>query len=182
MRWLSFFILAYLVLAVQLGLSGYATWAGASPNLVLPAVIFIAINARREEALLGAFLLGAMQDLLSQQPPGLYAFSYSMVGLFVIGTQPVVYRDHPLTHLFVTLLAALFTGAIALFNDWAYPRLHDLPHYAHPAVVRALVRAVYTALVAPVMLAALVRMKGLFAFRGLRHHAANSTHSLGIRQ
>jgi rod shape-determining protein MreD len=182
MRWLSFFILAYLTMAVQLGLSGYMTWQGAAPNLVLPIVVFIAVNARREEALLGAFLLGALQDLFTQQPLGLYAFSYSMVGLFVVGTQPVVYRDHPLTHLFVTLAAALLTGAMGMFNAWAYPRLHGMAEYAGPSVAGTFGRAMYTALLAPVLLAVLVRMKGMFGFRGEKHRAAGSIQGLAIRQ
>ena len=51
MRWISYFILAYLIIAVQMALAGYLRWGQASPNLVLPAAVFIAINARREHAL-----------------------------------------------------------------------------------------------------------------------------------
>ena len=182
MRWPSFFILAYVVLAVQIGLSGHVTWGGASPNLVLPVAVFVAINARREEALLAVFLLGGLQDLFTQQPLGLYAFCYSLVGLFVVGTQPAVRRDHPLTHLFLSMAAALFTGCVSLFNDWAYPRLHGLARYAHPSILQSLMRAVYTALAAPVLLAGLVRIKRVFGFRGFRNVAHGELQSLAIRQ
>ena len=33
-------------------------------------MVFISLNARREEAMLGCFLLGAVQDLISIQPVG----------------------------------------------------------------------------------------------------------------
>ncbi len=85
MRWPIYCILAYLIIALQLALSGFLNWGRCTPNLVLPVAVFIAINARRPEALLGAFLLGAVQDLFTQQPPGLYAFSYGLVALFAIG-------------------------------------------------------------------------------------------------
>src|SRR5437899_10486158 len=102
MRWISYFILAYLTIAIQMALAGYLRWGQASPNLVLPAAAFIAINARREHALLGAFGLGLPQDLFTPHPLGLYAFASGMVGLFVVGTQPAAYRDHPPTHCFAT--------------------------------------------------------------------------------
>src|SRR2546421_83322 len=86
MRWISYFILAYLIIAIQMALAGYLRWGQASPNLVLPAAVFIAINARREHALIGAFGLGFLQDLFSQHPLGLYAFAFGMVVLFVVGT------------------------------------------------------------------------------------------------
>jgi rod shape-determining protein MreD len=182
MRWPSFFVLAYVIIALQLGLSGYVSWGGAQPNFVLPIVIFVTLNARREEGLCGAFVLGLIQDLLTQQPLGLYAFSYSLVGLFVLGTQSAVHRDHPLSHLFLTLAAALFTGGVALVNEWIYPKLHGIEHYATPSLARALMRALFTALLAPLLLAGLVRIKWIFGFRGSRHVASGTPQALSIRQ
>src|SRR4051812_20250433 len=98
MRWFPYFILAYLVLGLQVGLGDYISYAGATPNLVLLAVIFIAINARRDAGLLACLLLGMMHDLLSHQTPGLFALGYGLVGLVVTGSTQVVYREHPLTH------------------------------------------------------------------------------------
>ena len=57
MRWLSWFILAYLALGLQSGLGSYIAWEGVPPNLVLIAVIFVALNAPREPALLGSFVM-----------------------------------------------------------------------------------------------------------------------------
>ena len=87
MRWLTFLILAYLAVALQIGLSPYLAYHGAAPNLVLLAVIFIAVNAPRDSALLGCFALGVMQDLVSHQPPGLFAFSYGLVAMFIVAVE-----------------------------------------------------------------------------------------------
>lgn len=165
MRWPAFLILIYLTISVQLGVGGFVNC-----NLVLPVVVFIAINARREEALLMAFALGGLQDLFTQQPLGLYAFCYGLVGLFIVGAQPAVYRDHPLTHFTVTLAAALLTGMVVLFNEWACVHLHSLPDGPGSMVGQVLVSAFYTALVSPILLGILVRIKPVFGFRPSRLH------------
>jgi rod shape-determining protein MreD len=165
MRWFTFAILAYFTIAIQMALSGFVNWGEAAPNLVLPVVVFVAVNARRKEALLGAFALGAMQDLFSQHPPGLFAFAYGLVGLFVVGMQPAVYRDHPLTHFFVALAGGMLTGAVIVFNEWSYPMLHHVPDAARPAIGRVMAGVLYSALLAPLILWPLVRIKRVFGFR-----------------
>src|ERR1700760_4481629 len=118
MRWISYFILAYVTLGLQIGLAPHLRYQGAAPNLVLLAVIFIALNAPPDAALLGAFVLGVLQDLLTQQQPGLFAFSYGLVGMFVVSTQQLVYREHPLTHLSLALIAGIMTACIILLHGW----------------------------------------------------------------
>jgi rod shape-determining protein MreD len=178
MRWIPYLVLAYLVIAVQIALSGFVYWGQASPNLVLPAVVFIAINARREEALFGAFGLGLLQDLFTQHPAGLYAFSYCLVGLFVVGAQPSVYKDHPLTHFFVTLLAACLVNIVVLFNDWTYPRLHPQADAQQISISLALMGALYTAALAPFLLFPVARAKRFFGFRSGR---SGSPFAMGSR-
>jgi rod shape-determining protein MreD len=177
MRWISYFILAYLIIAVQMALAGYLRWGQASPNLVLPAAVFIAINARREQALIGAFGLGLLQDLFTQHPLGLYAFSYGMVGLFVVGTQPAVYRDHPLTHFFMTLLASMLVALVLWFNNWAYPILHSHTAETRLPLLAIFGSALYTAALAPIIMGLLSRIKTLFGFRG-RHGPLSSRQSM----
>ncbi len=176
MRWAAFAILAYVMVALQMALAGFLKYGVASPNLVLPIAVFMAMNARREEALLAAFVLGFLQDLFTVQPPGLYALSYGLVGLFVVGARPAVYRDHPLTHFFVTLVGALAVGAIVLLNEWAYPLVHHTVDAAGPSVSQALAGAVYTAVISPVLLAPLTRMKWVFGFRAVRVTAPGARH------
>ncbi len=177
MRWISYFILAYLIIAIHMALAGYLRWGQASPNLVLPAAVFIAINARREHALIGAFGLGFLQDLFTQHPLGLFAFAYGLVGLFVVGTQPAVYRDHPLTHFFVTLLASVLVGFVVLFNNWAYPILHTHSGQLRQPMLGILASALYTAALAPIIMGLLGKAKPLFGFRG-RHASLSRSQSM----
>jgi rod shape-determining protein MreD len=170
MRWLTFAIFGYLALLTQLALAGFLSWGGAAPNLALPIVVFIAINAPREDALAGSFALGLLLDLLTQQPIGLHAFAFSLAALFIIGSQPAVYRDHPLTHLVLTLLAGCLVAVLVLFNGWAYPRIHSLADFTGPTVLQTMFSVCYTGLIAPLELYPLVRCKRMFGFRHQRRH------------
>src|SRR3954453_7167871 len=124
MRWVSYFILAYIAVGVQFALSGFVEIKGAAPNLVLLVVIFLAVNGGREPVLLGSFLLGLMQDLLTLHPMGTWAVTYSLVAMFVLSTQEIVYREHPLTHFSLALTGGILCGIVLTVHGWAYRLLH----------------------------------------------------------
>ena len=168
MRWLPYFILAYIALGVQSGLGAYAQVGRATPNFVLLAAVFIAVNAKRDAALLGCFILGLMQDLLTSSPLGLWALAYGAVGLFVVSTQEVVYRDHFLTHFSLGLAGGLISGAVVLLHGLVYPMLHPAWRLGRPGIMALIASAFYTALLAPLVLGILQRAKKVFGFRPSR--------------
>ncbi len=158
MRWLPYFILAYVMLGLQIGLSGHLrigeTWW---PNLVLLAVIFIAIHAPRDAALLAGFGLGVLQDLATQQTLGIFALSYGLVAMFTVSTQQLVYRGHPLTHFSLALVGGLMSGLVMLIHGWVRgPRLSPMMLFYS---------AVYTAVLAPFVLGLLQQVKKVFGFQ-----------------
>jgi rod shape-determining protein MreD len=173
MRTLGYFILAYVALGLQLGLGRYLSWHDAKPNLVLIAVVYIALHARREPALLGCFFVGLCQDVLSQQPPGLFALSYGLVGLVVSGTHQAIKRDHPLTHFGLALAGGLMTASLlaahALLKPPGPGRVVDDAAAVPPLrtdLLPLFVSAGYTAVLAPVLLWVLGRLTRAFAFQG----------------
>lgn len=173
MRWISYFILAYVMVGLQMGLAGAMQVHGARPNLVLIAVVFIALNAPRDAALLGAFILGAMQDLTSQGALGLYAFSYGVVALMVVSTQQVALRNHPLTHVAMVLIGGMITALVLTLHAWLRPppmsELIGGAHAIRPAVGPFFSSAVYSAVLAPILIwGILQRMRGLFHFQSSR--------------
>src|SRR5579864_4194436 len=109
------------MLGLQIGLAPYLAYRGAAPNLVLLAVVFIAVHAPRDAALLGCFALGFCQDLLTVQQVGLLALSYGSVGMFIVSTQQVVYKEHPLTHFSLAMAAGLITASIVIVHGWIHP-------------------------------------------------------------
>ncbi len=174
MRWLTYFILAYVTLGLQLGAGPYIRFQGVAPNLVLLAVIFITLNARRDAALLGAVCLGLMQDFLTQQPPGLYGVSYGLVGMFIVSTHDVVYREHFLTHLSLALVGGFMTAAVLLAHGWLHP---PAPRLVENGVsLKAIrispglefMRVIYTAALAPIVLGILQSLRRKFGFQPSR--------------
>jgi rod shape-determining protein MreD len=165
MRWLSYFILAYVALGVQSGLGAFAQVGRATPNFVLLAAVFIAVNAPREAALLGCFVLGLMQDLLTNSPLGLWALAYGVVGMFVLSSQEMVYREHFLTHAVLGFFGSLIAGAIYLLHGWIYPMIHTSQHLSRPAIWPVIASAIYTGILGPIVLGLLTRIKKAFAFR-----------------
>jgi rod shape-determining protein MreD len=175
MRWPAYFSLAYVMLGVQLGVGAFAPVRGVGPDLVLIVVVFVALFAPRAEAMLGGVMLGAMQDLVTLQPLGLFAFAYGAVAWGVSRSAEFVRRGHPLTHLSFTLIGGIGTGVLMVVHDWIHP-VGPAVFAGGTMVVRAIrigprtaaVSAVYTALLAPFLIGPLVRLNHLFGFDHIR--------------
>lgn len=157
MRFLPFILLGYVAIGLQVGLAPHLRIAGAAVNVGLIAAVFIALNAPREPALLGAFVLGLMQDLVSSLPLGTFAFSYGVVALALVGTHRVVYGTHPLTHAFVTLAGGLVVALLLLLLGWVRAD-------ARVGLGASLGTALLTAAAAPLLLWFVERFKRVFGF------------------
>jgi rod shape-determining protein MreD len=166
MRWLTYFILAYVMVGVQSGLGGFVEIWGARPDLVLICVIFIAMNAPRDAALLGAFVLGVLADLLSLNPLGLRALSYSLVAMFTLSSAPIVHRTHPLSHFSLAFVGSLLASIVIL--------IHGLIHGPTPRITVLFFTALYTGVVAIFVLGILQRIRRIFAFQPKRMAATRS--------
>jgi rod shape-determining protein MreD len=163
------------------GLSSYVRVGGAAPNLVLIAVIFVTLNAPRDLALLAAFGLGMMQDLLTQQTLGLFALSYGIVAMLITGVAAVVNRDHPVTHVALALLGAIVCAVIVFVHGYIHPP--GVPRYVEGMTKLAPIRVsprllmygvMYTTFLAPILLAPLSRMKRVFGFQAPRRRVSHS--------
>jgi rod shape-determining protein MreD len=160
MRWPAYFILAYIAVGLQIGLGEFLRVGGALPNLILLAVIFIALNAPRDAALLGCFGIGMIQDLVGLHPLGLYALAYAVVGMFVVSTQELVYRSHPLTHFTLALIGGMIVAAVVCIHGW----LQGPPE----SISALLATALYSAILAPLVLGGLQLTRKAFAFSSRR--------------
>ena len=157
MRLLPHILLAYLAVGLQVGLGGYVHLGGAAPNLVLIVAVFFALYATRDVALLACFVLGLMQDLLTQQTLGLYALSYGSIALAISTTSSMLYRDHPLTHAAVALLASLGTWMLLLIHSWIFG--------SSLSIRSAFFSTLLTALLAPALIFFLLKLRPLLGMR-----------------
>jgi len=159
MRWIPFLILAYVTLGLQLGLSGIARVGNGGIDFVLIAVAFITINARRDAAMPACFALGLMHDLIGIGPIGTYALAYSMVALFVAGTDRALSTEHPFTHFIVTLVGGVIVTFTLLLHGW-------LSRYGMPiAFWGNIAGSFYTALLALPALWFMNKMRKSFRFK-----------------
>jgi len=167
MRGLTYFILAYVAIGVQSGMAHALAVGSALPNFALLAVIFITLNAPRDVALSGAFFIGLFQDLCTGTPLGLYAFSYGLVAMFVISTQQIVYREHFITHFSVALIGGLIVGLLVL----AQSALRDR---ATVPAMPLFYGAIYTAVLSPLVIGILNRIRRVFQFQPRRSRGGRS--------
>ena len=114
-----------------------------------------------------AFLTGYagenVKPVTYASPLGLYAIAYSLVGMFTVSTQEYVYRAHPLTHASLGFVGSFVAGAVVLIHGW----IKGPP----ASLAEVFASAVYTAIVAPVVLGGLNLAKGAFSFRRRRQRA-----------
>lgn len=157
MNFVVMVILAYVVLAVQSGLGAYIAIGNTTPNLLMPVVIFIALYAPREPALMGVFILGLMQDVLSQEPLGVHPLVFAAVAAATRITQPAIHREHWVTHLVLGAAGGVLQGVIVWLVGLRMP--------PKPSFGVLMISAAYTAVLTPIILRALIGMKRAFSFR-----------------
>jgi rod shape-determining protein MreD len=153
LRWLSFILLAYVMLGLQIGLHAFAP-----VNFVLIAVVFIVINATREPAVIACFILGVLHDLVvGVGPIGMYALAYCGVALLAAGEERSIASDHPATHFVVTLFSGIVVAIIVkIVAAW---------HGIGTSLLTDLLTAFYTAIAAVVVLYVLGKLRKKFRFR-----------------
>lgn len=128
MRWMVTLVLGYLLLALEpvareaLRLGS----AGASPSLVLPLVVFVALFAPAVPAYWTALLLGLAADLATLRnsvgatgtlPPivviGPGALGFLATAFFVHTVRSIVMRNNPLTIGVLSIIGAAIAGLVA---------------------------------------------------------------------
>ncbi|HNQ23541.1 MAG TPA: rod shape-determining protein MreD [Phycisphaerae bacterium] len=167
MRWLSFAVLAVLVLSLQGALAPRLEVLGLRPDWALVIVVFLALYATPRSALIGAWVLGAGADLMTLERPGLLSLTYVLLAWGIAGLREYVFRARPDTQFLLTLGAAAAAQAA-----WV---LYRALVYAEPgfgpggALLEILGGAAYTAIWAPPVHAILLRRAGLFGLRRPRY-------------
>ena len=154
MRVIPTILLAYVVLAIQSGLAPFIAVRGASPNLMLPVIIFIALYAPREAAFVGVYVLGLMQDVLSQEPLGLHPLVYAAVAFATRATQPALQRNHWLTQIILSVAGAALQAAVLWIAGWRMPPAPSFETLANAGI--------YTIVLTPLILRGLIAARRLF--------------------
>lgn len=152
MRWISFILMAYMMLGLQIGLYPFVP-----VNFVLIASVFLALNAPRQVAVPACFILGLLHDLVGIGPLGMYATAYSVVALLTASDQHAIASDHPISHFLVTLFSGCIVGLIT--------KLVDAWRDIGTSLLNDMLTGFYTALASVVVLHLMTKVKRKFRFR-----------------
>lgn len=129
MSWLMFAVTAYLLTALQEGLSPlwsipHGRAVEAAPSLLLILLCFVSLMATGTTSLWAALVLGLVVDALGGTPiVGPHAIGFMLGAYVVLQLRALVFRESMFTLAFMTLAAGLFANlaAVALLSFRGLP-------------------------------------------------------------
>jgi len=135
MRWLTFSIVVVAALSLQAALAPHLALGGARPDLLLVVVTFFALYARARDAVLGAWIIGILADLMSIERLGFFALSYLGIALLVSSLREYLFRYRGTTQFAVTFVVGLVlrtgwlvyrSATVGAFESWWMLMLQDV--------------------------------------------------------
>jgi rod shape-determining protein MreD len=144
-------ITAGFALLLQTTLLPVLPFGGAAPGLLLVLCVYLGLNHHTVGGVIGAFLLGYLQDSVSGSAPGLNAFAMTVVFLFVYLTCRRLWVDNVISKVVLVFLASLVKTAtvvllltifLAFEGGWSTVAWSLFAHAALAAVVAPPVFAV----------------------------------------
>lgn len=105
-----FLIFAVAAIAAVVLQTTLPRWLGilpAAPDLILVLTVYLGLHVHTVNGAIGAFLLGCLLDSFSGSPPGLHAFTASLVFLVVYLLSQRLWIENPLSN-----IAAVALGAV----------------------------------------------------------------------
>ena len=171
MNWVGFAVLAYLVTVIQTSVAPFLAVHTIRPDFMVIVAVFFGLYARPADAMLGCWIIGLLIDLCSLSHPvranvGLHALVLGLLGLFMVKTRGVTFREGMLSHLIYTFVVCLLLNlAVRVHTTWDVPGPAGLG--THTAV--AFYTAIYTALLAPYVHFALRRLRSVLGLHIGQH-------------
>lgn len=170
MNWVGFAVLVYLVTVIQTSVAPFLAVHSIRPDFMTIVAVFFGLYARPADAMLGCWIIGLLIDLCSLSHPvranvGLHALVLGLLGLFMVKTRGVTFREGMVSHLIYTFVVCfLLTLAVRVHTTWDGP---DTALTRHMAV--ALYTAIYTALLAPYVHFVLRRLRSMLGLHIGQH-------------
>lgn len=88
---------------------------GSTPDIYLIFIVFFSLNSEVKQSALVNWVSGIAKDLFSGGIFGLSSFLFIIIGYAVNRTKGSIFKEHPLSQILVTFLAALFYGLGYIF-------------------------------------------------------------------
>lgn len=165
MKWFPFAILTVVAIVLQTSATTMIQIQSIRPDLMFLLAVFYAMWGPWPDAAIAAWVLGLVVDLESLDRIGLHALCFGLAAFAIIKIRQVVFRDHAITQLLVTLVFTVLIHIVfGLYNRWGASSQEE------SIVWPALMTGIYTAALAPYLHWLLMRMgrwTGLRPTRGL---------------
>jgi rod shape-determining protein MreD len=171
MRWITFLILVFFMLPLQMAHVG-ALPSGPRGDVFSPAIeflpllaIFYALFAGEAQAPLAALVCGAAYDMGNKDYVGTNMIPLALACLALVQVRTALFRERALTHALTTLFVLLIFAVLAtVFRRVLGAPLAGLSMEAHGKYLA--VNAAYTAAWAPGAFWLLLRLEKLLGFPG----------------
>ena len=122
MRWLPFGILAVLALVFQTTVVPMMAVESIWPDWMFVLAVHYALWGPWPDAAIAAWLLGLIVGLQTADRTGLHAFCFGAAAWGIMRVRQVLFRDHAVTYVVVTLVFALAIQLmIGLYRWWSAP-------------------------------------------------------------
>jgi len=140
--------IGYLLLVLQVTICPAiaVTSAGIQPDLVVLAMVFLALYARSPYAFLGCTALGLARDLAASGPLGPFTIVYTVIGYVLSRLRRNLYRENIVILMLVVLLAAAVSNWAAEALGLVVARQGANPFHM---ALKALAVGLYSALLTP---------------------------------
>ncbi len=176
MRWVTFTILAAIMLTLQSAIAPRLELFGARPDWLLVVVVFFALHASPKDATLGACIVGGCADLMTIERLGFLALSYGLAAVAVASVREYLFRRRAVTQFIVTLIVCLLLRlAWTVYRRMSYDAASSL---LTTLMIDVLLVSVYTAAWAPFLHTALLGMSRTFGLPRPRYTYAG-LHRMG---
>jgi rod shape-determining protein MreD len=117
MRWLTFAILAGIVVVAQTSLAQRLEVGSIRPEWAIILAAIYVMHAFWFDGLVAAWIVGLSLDLCSGVRLGLFSLTFGLTALVIIQLRGLFFREHVLTHLFlIGLFAFLVTMGVGVYR------------------------------------------------------------------
>ncbi len=160
MKQIAYMLLVIFCLVFQVAVLENLRVLDSSPNLLFLIALYAALFAPRRDAVIAAWIAGIAFDVFSSGRFGVYGFLFAGAAVPLIYIRDKVFKEHALSQFVLAALAAAAVEALAATAVKAqYPAADS-----GSLVTGVVVTALWTAVLAPFVLAALVRLNRLLGF------------------
>lgn len=160
MKELFYILLVIICLGLQVAVVEELRIAEAGPNLLFIVALYAALFAPKRAAVAAAAAAGLGLDIFSSGRFGMYALLFGLMAAALVPLREKTYKEHFLSQAALALfcLGAIGTAA-AIWMKAMYPSAE-----LGGMLAAAALTALWTAIVAPFVLAALVRLNRILGF------------------